>query len=151
MDYLISFIYNDISQLISRESSHTPCLTQWDRDKGTPLHRRSNIPALVQLMACRRIGDKPFYEPIVVGLLTHICVTWPQWVKSYTSFRIHWFKCLNDKYGLCSSQFIANIWGLEVNEFAIETKHYGDVIMGGMASQITSLTIVYSTVWYGAN
>ena len=29
--------------------------------------------------------------------------------------------------------------------------HYNDVIMGGMASQITSLTIVYSTVYSGAD
>ena len=30
------------------------------------------------------------------------------------------------------------------------TVHYYDVIMGAMASQITSLTIVYSTVYSGA-
>ena len=30
-------------------------------------------------------------------------------------------------------------------------KHYGDVIMGAMASQITSLTIVYLTVYSGAD
>ena len=30
------------------------------------------------------------------------------------------------------------------------TSHYDDVIMGAMASQITSLTIVYSTVYSGA-
>ena len=29
--------------------------------------------------------------------------------------------------------------------------HYRDIIMGAMASQITSLTIVYSTVYSGAN
>ena len=29
--------------------------------------------------------------------------------------------------------------------------HYGDVIMGTMASQINSLTIVYSTVYSGAD
>ena len=29
--------------------------------------------------------------------------------------------------------------------------HYNDVIMGPMASQITSLTIVYSTVYSGAD
>ena len=29
--------------------------------------------------------------------------------------------------------------------------HYNDVIMGAMASQITSLTIVYSTVYAGAD
>ena len=40
-----------------------------------------NIPALVQIMAWRRPGDKPLSEPIMVSLLTHICVTRPQWVK----------------------------------------------------------------------
>ena len=39
------------------------------------------IPALVQIMAWRRPGDKPLSEPMMVSLLTHICVTRPQWVK----------------------------------------------------------------------
>ena len=38
----------------------------------------NNIPALVQIMAWRRPGDKPLSEPIMVRLLTHICVTRPQ-------------------------------------------------------------------------
>ena len=41
----------------------------------------NNNPALVQIMAWRRSGDKPLSEPIMVSLLTHICVTRPQWVK----------------------------------------------------------------------
>ena len=45
----------------------------------------NNIPALVQIMAWRRPGDKPLSEPMMVNLLTHICVTRPQWVKSSTS------------------------------------------------------------------
>ena len=32
-------------------------------------------------MAWRRPGDKSLSEPMMVSLLTHICVTWPQWVK----------------------------------------------------------------------
>ena len=32
-------------------------------------------------MAWRRPGDKPLSEPMMVNLLTHICVTGPQWVK----------------------------------------------------------------------
>ena len=36
------------------------------------------IPALVQIMAWRRPGDKPLSEPVVVSLLTHIRVTRPQ-------------------------------------------------------------------------
>ena len=41
----------------------------------------NNIPALVRIMAWRRPGDKPLSEPVMVSLLTHICVTRPQWVK----------------------------------------------------------------------
>ena len=41
----------------------------------------NNIPALVQLMAWRRPGDKPLSEPMMVSLPTHICVTRPQWVN----------------------------------------------------------------------
>ena len=43
--------------------------------------RINNIPSLVQIMAWRRPGDKPLSEPMMVSLLTHICVTRPQWVN----------------------------------------------------------------------
>ena len=43
--------------------------------------RINNIPALVQIMAWRRPGNKPLSEPMTVSSLTHICVTQPQWVK----------------------------------------------------------------------
>ena len=38
----------------------------------------NTIPALVQIMAWRRSGDKPLTEAMMVCLLTHICVTRPQ-------------------------------------------------------------------------
>ena len=41
----------------------------------------NNIPALVQIMAWRRPGDKPLSEPMMVVLPTHICITRPQWVN----------------------------------------------------------------------
>ena len=37
------------------------------------------IPVLVQIMAWRRPGDEPLSEPMMICLLTHICVTRPQW------------------------------------------------------------------------
>ena len=43
----------------------------------------NNIPALVQIMAWRRSGDKPLSEPMIVILPTHICVTRPQWDTLY--------------------------------------------------------------------
>ena len=42
----------------------------------------NNIPALFQIMAWRRPGDRPLSKPMVVCLLTHICVTRPQWDNS---------------------------------------------------------------------
>ena len=49
--------------------------------KFVPKGPINNIPALVQIMAWRRSGDKPLSEPMMDSLLTHICVTRPQWVK----------------------------------------------------------------------
>ena len=40
--------------------------------KFVPKVRIKNIPALVQIMAWRRPGDKPLSEPMMVSLLTHI-------------------------------------------------------------------------------
>ena len=39
-------------------------------------------PALVQIMAWRRSGDKPLSETMMVSSPTHICATRPQWVKN---------------------------------------------------------------------
>ena len=60
----------------------------------------NNIPALVQIMAWRRPGNKPLSEPVMVSLLTHISVTRPQWVNTLKSrqngrlkiFIFWWFK-----------------------------------------------------------
>ena len=45
--------------------------------------RINNFPALVQIMAWRRPGDKPLSWPVMVSFLIHISVTRPQWVKCY--------------------------------------------------------------------
>ena len=50
--------------------------------KFVPKGPINNIPSLVQIMAWRRSGDKPLSEPMMVSLLTHICITRPQWVNS---------------------------------------------------------------------
>ena len=43
--------------------------------KFVPKGPIDNIPALVQIMAWPRPGDKPLSEPMVFRLPTHICVT----------------------------------------------------------------------------
>ena len=49
--------------------------------KFIPKDPINNIQAFVQIMAWRRLGDKPLSEPVMVRLLKHICVTRPQWVN----------------------------------------------------------------------
>ena len=49
--------------------------------KFVPQGPINNIPALVQIMAWRRLGDKPLSGPMMVRLPTHICVTGSQWVN----------------------------------------------------------------------
>ena len=70
--------------------------------KFVPGGRINNIPAFVQIMAWRRLGGKPLSEPMMIILLTHICVTRPQWVKILISwegflwkkFYLRWLKQL---------------------------------------------------------
>ena len=42
--------------------------------------RINNIPSLVEIIARHLPGDKPLFEPMMVSLLTHISLTWPQWI-----------------------------------------------------------------------
>ena len=50
--------------------------------KFVPKSPVNNIPALVQMMAWCRPGDKPLSGPVMVSLLMHICVTLPQGVNT---------------------------------------------------------------------
>ena len=95
--------------LIVKFSPNRMCLTHWGRDEINAIFaddifrcillnenvfsikislkfipKRSinnNFPALVQIMAWRRPGDKPLSEPMIVKLMTHICGTRTQWVN----------------------------------------------------------------------
>ena len=51
------------------------------RLKFAPKGQINNFPVLVQIMSGRRLGDKLLSEPMMVSLLTHICVTWHQWLN----------------------------------------------------------------------
>ena len=99
------FIPMEANKLVHWESH----LTRWGQDKWPPFSRRhfflnenvqifikislnfvpkgpiKNIPALIQIIAWRRPGDKPLSESMMGSLLTRICVTRPQWVNC-----VHW-------------------------------------------------------------
>ena len=49
--------------------------------KFVPKGPINNSPALVQITAWYRPGNKPLSESMMVRSLTYICVTWPQWIN----------------------------------------------------------------------
>ena len=53
--------------------------------KFVPKGPINSIPALVQIMAWCRSGNKPLSEPMMVSLPMHICITRPQWVNGFLS------------------------------------------------------------------
>ena len=57
--------------------------------KFVPKGPINNIPALVQIMAWRRPGDKPLSEPMMVRLPTHKFVTRPQLVNEEDAVDTH--------------------------------------------------------------
>ena len=57
------------------------CFPIWISPRFVPKGQINIIPTFVQIMAWRRLGDKPLSEQMMVSILTHICVTRPQWVK----------------------------------------------------------------------
>ena len=69
--------------------------------KFVPRGLITNIPALVQTVAWRRPGDKPLSKPMMVNLLTHVCVTRPQWVNILISISV----IVRDDYVCACSRF----------------------------------------------
>ena len=91
---------------------------------------------------------------------------WHQSIYSYVTdqyiFRQQTSHCLNQKWHIINwpaiklwqFPFTKWIWTCRLqngDHLFICLPHYGDVIMGAIASQITSLTIVYSTVYSDAD
>ena len=72
--------------------------------------------------------------------LTHLLTHWPLW--DWNEFLVI---LVFDGWG------ILNCPETNVTDKSISGFHYGDVIMGAIASQIASLTIVYSTVYSDAD
>ena len=79
-----------------------------------------NIPALVQIIAWRRPGDKPLSEPMMDSFPTHICVTRPQWVKatltdmSKRSHKFHRSSLYNCKNTHKQQNRLHSLWAIHV-------------------------------------
>ena len=74
--------------------------------KYVPCGQINNIPALVQIMAWRRSGDKPLSEQWWLSLMTHIFDTRPQWVYW------HW-----------GNHTIASIPAMQLEEIGVNVFH----------------------------
>ena len=109
-----------------------PSLTHWGRDKMAAIFQTtfSNAFSWMKMFEFRlrfhwslfprvqltifqhwfRSGDKPLSEPMMVSLLTDICVTWPQWVNEFMQF-IHTDSSCLLQWHLCNhiSYILVNI------------------------------------------
>ena len=103
--------------------------------KFVPKGPINNIPALVQIMAWRRSGDKPLSEPMMVSSLTHICVTRPQCVNGGRMYT-------NTFYQIAAS-FINNIFP----EFA-EQKVLPEILSYINSYQFYDMHTIYSSHIY---
>ena len=92
--------------------------------KFVPKGPINNIPALVQIMAWRRPGDKPLSEPMMVRLPTHICVNRPQWERLINSCkRVCSFTawCLIIDYKFLQSRLVRNLCPTETGNTTVPT------------------------------
>ena len=90
----------------------------------------NNIPALVQIMAWRRPGDKPLSEPMMVCSSKHICVTRLQWVNN-GDVQQESFECLPLLMDSMDKRFPLSCWWI-----------YGNFIQG-----FSIWTLVFYSFW----
>ena len=119
--------------------------------KYIPRVQINNIPALVQIIAWRRPGDKPLSEPMMVRLPTHICVTRPQWVNSLAPERFEW----NIREVIFKLILVTAGWGVSC-EIALDGRHWlwvdigwgnGLVPSGNKQLPEPMFTLIYVPIW----
>ena len=91
-------------------------------------------------MAWRRPGDKPLSESMMVSLLTHICVTRPQWVNSLVIRRA--YDC--DIMQICGTRIVMSSW-LIVLGVSLWTKCWAEIDIH------LSISCMNITIWYSTN
>ena len=90
------------------------------------------------------------YDITVMRMAYDICISVAskQHIDTPTTCEIMWQ--IHRKQKFFVTPLLANILCVVIQRVQTHNDHYNDVIMGAMASQITSLTIFYSTVYSGA-
>ena len=81
------FADNIFNCILSKENIWIPIKISL---KFVPTGSINNITVLVHIMAWCQPGDKPLSEPMMIIVLTDLCITRPQWVKIH---RLHYVHC----------------------------------------------------------
>ena len=125
--------------------------------KFVPYGPINNIPSLVQIMAWRRPGDKPLSVPMMVNLLTHICVIRPQSVNvthiwyvytgtvSYPLTWFNWAHCAPSMFRRVVNLLII-VWGNGLSHHQRDAKlSYSTEILLNMFvfTQETALSVIF--------
>ena len=122
-----------------------------------------NNPALVQIMAWRRSGDKPLSEPMMDNLPMHICITRPQWVKPNQAITVQldvdtlfiqtWIETLNSyKHLLCICIYIYIYMYQSICKCNADNKRFSHLIFKislsvGNFYQILFISQIATIIW----
>ena len=108
--------------------------------KFVPKGPINNIPALVQIMAWCWPGNKPLSEPMTVSLLTHICVTRPQWVNLLGCYG----------FAMCDTLFpvIALVWILLHIDGLVQARCNSSALAMELHLSCTNPSICFFFCWY---
>ena len=69
-------------------------------------------------------GEKPLSEPMMVSLLTHICITRPQWNKQMEP---HWTGCPDSRHQLLAKQ-LTNIHRQKIGQPSVRDTYFLKVL-----------------------
>ena len=110
----------------------------------------NNTPALVRMMTWRRRSDKPLSEPMVASLLTHICVTRPQWVNSLHNNCIPQYRVSENKSDDWSVHYVTyilellnNVRQLKLYQLVRFKQHSSVNVIAHMEKEHYSECIIY--------
>ena len=111
--------------------------------KFVPKGQIYNIPALVQIMAWRRPGDKPSSETMMTSLPTHIYVTRPQWVKHFCDQSFESIQELKSLWPISKLVLMTLTHWLTLNMGRqIRTRHFCTWLSASFAMDKPGITIV---------
>ena len=84
-----------------------------------------NIPALIQIMARHRPGDKPLSEAMMVRLPTHVYVTQPQWVNTCKHRFMIFLSPSSAQSTVCNTMFYWAMFSLAIMRLVcLDWSHY---------------------------